>query len=124
MRTRSFLLVLLLLVFSISQAAGGGRASGSTTGPSIPTWDGLARHTIELGPLQVDNNTTAPPPSFADLVPAIIFILAGVGIAIVIVAAGLWIAGRRRRERGGEGGNPGGVEEGKEGEDEEWGAKW
>ncbi len=60
--------------------------------------------------------------TFTDLVPLIIFILKGVAIAIVIVAAGLWIAGRRRREKEQEGGKLQGGESTENAKNEEWGA--
>ncbi|MFQ6013281.1 MAG: hypothetical protein ACE5LS_06520 [Thermoplasmata archaeon] len=122
MRIRAFFVVLLLLVFSIS-ASSVGLASGSGGEEPVSTWEGLAGPAAELGTLQANNNTTAPP-SFPELVPIIIFVLAGVGIAIVIVAVGLWTAGRRKRGNGEGGGKrEDGEAEVKE-ENDEWGAKW
>jgi hypothetical protein len=114
------LIVLLLLAVSVFQPAIGGMASGRPTDTLVVTWDSLGR-AAERSVLQMDNNTTAPP-SFAELLPIIIFVLAGVGIAIVVVAAGLWIARRARKGKEGEGQARPAV--GKDGEDDEWGAKW
>ncbi len=121
MRTRPFLIVLLLLAVSVFQPAIWGMASGIATDIPIVTWDSLGRHAAERSVLQMDNNTTAPP-SFEELLPIIIFVLAGVGIAIVLVAAGLWIARRARKGKEGEGQARPAV--GKDGKDDEWGAKW
>jgi hypothetical protein len=109
------LIVLLLFAVSVFQPAIGGMASGRASDIPIVTWDGLGR-AAERSVLQMDNNTTGPP-SFAEL-------LAGAGIAIVFVAAGLWIARRARRGKEPKGGNPGEGEDGGEGENGDWGAKW
>lgn len=122
MRIRVFLVVLLLLVFSISTSSVG-LASGSRGEEPVSTGEGLVGPEADVGTLQANNNTTAPP-SFSELVPIIIFVLAGVGIAIVIVAVGLWIAGQRKRGKGEGGGKREDGEAEVKGEDDEWGASW
>jgi hypothetical protein len=119
MRITPLLVAAFLLLFAASLPWSEGVAAGRLPDTALVTWDTLGGR----GTLQTENNTT--PPSFAELVPIIIFVLAGVGIAIVIVAAGLWIARRGRKGKGGEGqASPPEGKDGENGEDDEWGAKW
>ncbi len=119
MRITPLFIATLLLLFALSQTWTQGLAARTPFEVRVLPWD----HVAGRGALQMENNTTSP--SFAELVSIILFILAGVGIAIVIVAAGLWIAQRARRGRGGEEQAQGAEgEKGKNGENDEWGAHW
>ncbi len=120
MRITPLFIATLLLLFALSQTWTQGLAAGTPFEVRVLTWD----HIAGRGALQMENNNTTPP-SFAELVPIILFILAGVGIAIVIVAAGLWIARRARKGKEGEEQAQGAEgEKGKNGENDEWGAHW
>ena len=122
MRITPLFVAALLLLFTFSQAGSEGLAWGAPAEAQGLEWDQVAGQ----GALQMENNNTTTP-SFADLLPIIIFILAGVGIAIVVVAAGLWIARRGRKgKEGEEQAQALGSEskDGEKGEDDEWGAHW
>ncbi len=117
MRITPLLIAALLLLFALSQTWTQGLAEGTPVEVQVLAWN----HVAGRGALQMENNDTTPP-SFAELVPIILFILAGVGIAIVIVAAGLWIARRARKGKGGAEQAQGAA--GEKGENDEWGAHW
>ena len=117
MRIAPLFAAALLLLLALSQAGIEALTAGVPADAQVLRWDQMAGR----GALQMENNNTTTP-SFAELLPIIIFILAGVGIAIVIVAAGLWIA--RRARKGKEGEEQAQGAEGEKGENGEWGAHW